>query len=99
MTELIAIEELGFFQKGEGWKAVEEGLTKHGGKVTVNTSGGLLSRGHPIGATGISQIYQIVSQLRGTAANQVDGANIGLAQNLGGTGAYSTVHIFAGKGV
>lgn len=99
MTELLAIEELGFFSPGEGWLAVEQGLTKHGGKIPVNTSGGLLSRGHPIGATGIAQIYQIVSQLRGTAANQVDNAKIGLAQNLGGTGAYSTVHLFAGKGV
>ncbi|WP_096200795.1 thiolase domain-containing protein [Bacillus sp. FJAT-45350] len=99
MTEIIAIEELGFFKRGEGYKAVEEGLTKHGGQFPVNTSGGLLSRGHPIGATGVAQIYQIVSQLRGNAANQVDGAKIGLAQNLGGTGAYSTVHLFAKKGV
>ncbi|WP_223596544.1 thiolase C-terminal domain-containing protein [Neobacillus bataviensis] len=96
MTEIIAIEELGFFKKGFGWEAVEMGLTKHGGKVPVNTSGGLLSKGHPIGATGLAQIYQIVSQLRGTSCNQVEGANIGLAQNLGGTGAYSTVHIFEG---
>ncbi|WP_077213422.1 thiolase domain-containing protein [Bacillus dakarensis] len=94
MTEILAIEELGFFEKGTGWEAVEKGLTKHGGKIPVNTSGGLLSKGHPIGATGISQIYQVVSQLRGTSCNQVDGARIGLAQNLGGTGAYSTVHIF-----
>ena len=94
MTEVLAIEELGFFKKGTGWEAIEKGLTKHGGIVPVNTSGGLLSKGHPIGATGISQIYQIVSQLRGTSCNQVDGAKIGLAQNLGGTGAYSTVHIF-----
>lgn len=96
MTEMLAIEELGFFEKGTGWQAVEEGLTKHGGKVPVNTSGGLLSKGHPIGATGIAQIIQIVSQLRGNSCNQVDGARIGLAQNLGGTGAYSTVHIFEG---
>ena len=94
MTEVIAIEELGFFNKGTGWEAIEQGLTKHGGKIPINTSGGLLSKGHPIGATGLSQIYQIVSQLRGTSCNQVDDAKIGLAQNLGGTGAYSTVHIF-----
>lgn len=93
MTEILAIEELGFFEKGTGWNAIEQGLTKHGGKVPVNTSGGLLSRGHPIGATGLAQIYQIVAQLRGTSCNQVEGARIGLAQNLGGTGAYSTVHI------
>ena len=99
MTELLAIEDLGFFEKGTGWQAVRQGLTQHGGKIPVNTSGGLLSRGHPIGATGVAQIIQIVSQLRGTAANQVPGAKIGMAQNLGGTGAYSVVHVFAGKGV
>lgn len=98
MTEIIAIEELGFFEKGKGWEAVEKGLTKHGGKVPVNTSGGLLSKGHPIGATGIAQIIQIVDQLNGRACNQVDEARIGLAQNLGGTGAYSVVHILS-KGV
>ena len=96
MTEILSIEELGFFAKGTGFEAVEQGLTKHGGVVPVNTSGGLLSKGHPIGATGLAQIYQIVSQLRGTSCNQVEGARIGLAQNLGGTGAYSTVHIFEG---
>lgn len=96
ITELLAIEELGFFEKGKGWEAVKQGLTKHGGKVPVNTSGGLLSKGHPIGATGLAQVYQIVSQLRGNSCNQVDGARIGLTQNLGGTGAYSTVHIFEG---
>ncbi|MFC8559763.1 thiolase C-terminal domain-containing protein [Peribacillus frigoritolerans] len=97
MTEILAIEDLGLFEKGTGWQAIERGLTKHGGSVPVNTSGGLLSRGHPIGATGVSQIVQIVCQLRGSAVNQVDGARIGLAQNLGGTGAYSTVHIFEGS--
>lgn len=96
MTEIIAIEELGFFDKGTGWEALEKGLTKHDGKIPVNTSGGLLSKGHPMGATGLAQIHQIVSQLCGTSCNQVDGAKIGMAQNLGGTGAYSTVHIFEG---
>ena len=93
MTEIIAIEELGFFPKLEGWKAVEEGRTKITGDKPVNTSGGLLSRGHPIGATGIAQIYQLVRQLRGNAANQVEAPRMALAQNLGGTGSYSTVHI------
>jgi acetyl-CoA C-acetyltransferase len=99
MTEIIAIEELGFAEKGMGWKAIEEGKTRHGGKVPINTSGGLLSRGHPIGATGLAQIIQIVLQLCSEAPNQVDGATVGLAQNLGGTGAYSTVHIFEKAGV
>ncbi|WP_153731094.1 thiolase C-terminal domain-containing protein [Sporosarcina obsidiansis] len=93
MTEMLAIEELGFFNKREGWLAVEQGRTKATGDKPVNTSGGLLSRGHPIGATGIAQIYQLVQQLRGTAPNQVEGARLALAQNLGGTGSYSTVHI------
>ncbi|TQR21346.1 thiolase C-terminal domain-containing protein [Psychrobacillus vulpis] len=93
MTEMIAIEELGFFNKREGWIAVEEGRTKSTGDKPVNTSGGLLSRGHPIGATGVAQIYQLVRQLRGNAANQVDNPRLALAQNLGGTGSYSTVHI------
>ncbi|MBI2902736.1 MAG: thiolase domain-containing protein, partial [Candidatus Methylomirabilis oxyfera] len=64
-----------------------------GGPIPVNPSGGLLSKGHPVGATGLAQIYEIVQQLRGGAQNQVHGAEIGLAQNLGGTGAVSTVHI------
>ncbi|RYG72951.1 thiolase domain-containing protein [Lentibacillus lipolyticus] len=98
MTEIIAIEELGFFDKGKGWVALENDQTKHGGTVPVNTSGGLLSKGHPIGATGIAQIIQIVDQLNGRAVNQVENATHGLAQNLGGTGAYSTVHIFRKKG-
>ncbi|VDG99093.1 3-ketoacyl-CoA thiolase [Lysinibacillus sphaericus] len=93
MTEMIAIEELGFFKKREGWLAIEQGRTKVTGDKPVNTSGGLLSRGHPIGATGIAQIYHLVQQLRGTAPNQVEGAKLALAQNLGGTGSYSTVHI------
>jgi len=93
MTEMLAIEELGFFNEREGWLAVEQGRTKVTGDKPVNTSGGLLSRGHPIGATGVAQIYQLVRQLRGTAPNQIEHARLALAQNLGGTGSYSTVHI------
>lgn len=93
MTEIISSEELGFFKKGEGYLAIEQGRTKATGDVPINTSGGLLSRGHPIGATGIAQVHQIVAQLRGQAPNQVHDAKIGLAQNLGGTGSYSVVHI------
>lgn len=94
MTEMLAIEELGFFHKREGWQAIAEGKTKVTGEKPVNTSGGLLSRGHPIGATGIAQIVQLVHQLRGTAPNQIaKKPRLALAQNLGGTGAYSVVHI------
>lgn len=98
MTEIIAVEELGFFDKGKGWEAVQSEQTQHGGIIPVNTSGGLLSKGHPIGATGIAQIIQIVDQLNGRAINQVENPKLGLSQNLGGTGAYSTVHIFRRKG-
>src|SRR5699024_6723929 len=69
ITEIVASESLGFFERGKGYKAVEAGRTQADGDVPINTSGGLLSKGHPIGATGISQIYQLVQQLRGVAPN------------------------------
>ena len=93
IAEIAAIEDLGFVEKGKGGPAVADGLTALDGKLPINPSGGLLSKGHPVGATGLAQIYEIVGQLRGEAINQVKGAQIGLAHNLGGTGAVSTVHI------
>ena len=94
IAEITAIEDLGFFKKGEGGKAVEEGLTARDGKIPINTSGGLKSKGHPVGATGIAQAVEIALQLRGEAGKrQVDDARVGLAHNIGGTGASSTVHI------
>ncbi|MCZ7626033.1 MAG: acetyl-CoA acetyltransferase [Candidatus Methylomirabilota bacterium] len=93
IAEITAIEDLGFVAKGKGGAAVAEGLTALDGTLPTNPSGGLLSKGHPVGATGLAQIYEIVAQLRGDAVNQVKGAEIGLAHNLGGTGAVSTVHI------
>ena len=93
IAEIAAIEDLGFVEKGKGGPAVADGLTARDGKLPINPSGGLLSKGHPVGATGLAQIYEIVRQLRGEAINQVKGAQIGLAHNLGGTGAVSTVHI------
>ena len=63
------------------------------GRVAVNPSGGLIAKGHPVGATGCAQIYELVKQLRGEAANQVPGAEIGLAHNLGGSGVVCTVTI------
>lgn len=93
IAEIMAIEDLGFFEKGKGGPAVEERLTEMGGRIPVNPSGGLLSKGHPVGATGAAQLYEVVKQLRSEAGNQVEGAEIGLAQNLGGTGAICTVHI------
>lgn len=83
--EMHQTEALGFFAKGEGGLAAERGDTRIGGRMPVNTSGGLLSRGHPIGASGLAQIHELVTQLRGEAGKrQVEGARIGMAENGGG---------------
>lgn len=83
--ELHQTEALGFFAKGEGGLRAERGETKLGGRLPVNTSGGLLSRGHPIGASGLAQIHELVTQLRGEAGRrQVTGARLALAENGGG---------------
>ncbi|MCW7074244.1 MAG: thiolase domain-containing protein [Candidatus Methanospirare jalkutatii] len=96
ISEIVSIEDLGFFKKGEGGKATEEGETEIGGKVAVNPSGGLKACGHPPGATGIRQAVEIVLQLRGDAGKrQVPNAEIGLSHNIGGTGGTATVHIFS----
>ncbi len=93
---LLAIEDLGFFKKGEGGQAIEDGLIERDGQVAVNTSGGLKARGHPLGATGIAQAAEVTWQLRGDAdKRQVDGAEIGLTQNIGGTGGTVAVHILS----
>jgi len=92
--EILAIEDLGFFEKGDGGPATERGDTTLGGKIPINTSGGLKARGHPLGATGIAQVNEIVLQLRGKCdSRQVKDARIGLAQNVGGTGGTAVVHI------
>ena len=94
IAELMAIEDLGFCKKGEGGKVTELGETAIGGRVAVNTSGGLKGKGHPIGATGVAQAVEIVQQLRGEAGKrQVDGAEVGLTQNVGGSGGTAVVHI------
>lgn len=94
IAELVAIEELGFVEKGKSGKFVEEGNTEIGGKIPINTSGGLKAKGHPVGATGIAQIIEIYKQLTGNAGGrQVKDAKVGMAQNMGGTGASSVVHI------
>jgi acetyl-CoA C-acetyltransferase len=90
----MAIEDLGFFKKGEGGKATEEGQTKIGGKVAINTSGGLKGCGHPVGATGIKQAVEITWQLRGEAEGRNTNAEIGMTHNVGGSGATVVVHIF-----
>lgn len=96
IAEICAYEDLGFCKKGEGGKFVEKGYTQIGGKIPVNPSGGLKSKGHPIGATGTGQIYEIVKQLRGETvkrSRQVSDAEVGLAQNVGGSGASAVVSI------
>lgn len=97
IAEICAIEDLGFVEKGEGGKAVEDKITTLDGVLPVNTSGGLKSKGHPVGATGVAQVVEIAKQLRGEAdKRQVKNVNIGLAHNVGGSGATCTVHIMEG---
>ncbi len=87
ILELSAYEDIGFVKKGEGGIAVDEGLFEMGGKMPVNPSGGLKARGHPVGATGVAQVAEIVYQLRGDAGKrQVEGAERGLTSNIGGFG-------------
>jgi acetyl-CoA C-acetyltransferase len=97
IAEICCYEALGFIERGQGKNAAQEGITDLGGKIPVNVSGGLKSKGHPVGATGIAQAVTVIEQLRGEGGEvQVEGANIGLAQNMGGSGASSVVHIFQG---
>jgi len=85
--ELLAYEDLGLCPRGEGGKFIEEGQSGYGGKVVVNPSGGLLSKGHPIGATGVAQLVEIVWHLQGVCGErQVPGAKVGLTHNGGGFG-------------
>jgi acetyl-CoA C-acetyltransferase len=94
IAEIIAIEDLGFCKKGQGGPFTLEGMTAIGGKIPVNTSGGLKSKGHPVGATGVAQVAELVLQLRGEAGpRQVQNAEVALAHNLGGSGASCVVHI------
>lgn len=93
IAEVIDSEDLGFFKKGEGALAAADGETKITGRIPINPSGGLLSRGHPVGATGLAQVYEIVKQLRGEAVNQVPNPEIGLTHNFGGPAAVCTVSI------
>src|SRR3989338_7247358 len=93
-VELIAYEDMGFAKRGEAYKKIEEGYFMLDGKLPVNTSGGLKAKGHPVSATGLSQIYELVKQLRGEAGDrQVNNPKIALAQNIGGAGGTITCHI------
>jgi len=87
ILEVVESEDIGFFKKGEGAKAAHEGLTEIGGQIPINTSGGLKARGHPLGATGVAQVVELVWQIRGEAGKrQVAGANTGITCNFGGFG-------------
>jgi acetyl-CoA C-acetyltransferase len=95
IAEIVVSEDLGFFEKGCGGSAVQEGLTSlEHGKIPINTSGGLKSKGHPVGATGVAQVIECYEQLTGQAEKrQVKNAKIGLTQNMGGSGASCVINI------
>jgi acetyl-CoA C-acetyltransferase len=93
IAEIIDAEDLGIIRRGEGGAYAAEGRTRVDGDRPINPSGGLLSKGHPVGATGIGQIYETVLQLRGQHPNQVKNAGIGMTHNLGGTGVACSVNI------
>ncbi|MEM3372660.1 MAG: thiolase domain-containing protein [Candidatus Anstonellales archaeon] len=94
IAEILALEDLGFFKKGEAVKAMRENQTYYDGKLPVNTSGGLKGCGHPVGATGIKQIVEVCMQLRNQAGKrQVKNAEIGMTHNVGGSGATAVVNI------
>jgi acetyl-CoA C-acetyltransferase len=94
IAEICVTEALGWFERGQGGPAASDGATAVEGKIPVNTSGGLKSKGHPVGATGISQVFMLVRQLRSEAGPvQVKNARRALAQNMGGTGASHVVTI------
>ncbi|MCP4647031.1 MAG: thiolase domain-containing protein [bacterium] len=95
IAEVVATEDLGFFAPGEGGKAALEGKTKLDGEIAVNTSGGLKSTGHPVGATGVKQACEVTWQLRGDAGErQVKDVEYGLTHNVGGSGATAVVHLY-----
>jgi acetyl-CoA acetyltransferase len=95
IAEIMAYEDLGFCARGEGGRFIEEERSYIGGDVAVNVDGGLKAKGHPIGATGVSMAYEIVTQLRGDAGDrQVPDASVGLTHNVGGIGQYTFVNLF-----
>ena len=95
IAEIIDIEDLGFFPKGAAAQAVREGATRRNGEIPINPSGGLKSKGHPIGATGIGQVVEVFEQFTGKAGERtIKDAEYALTHNFGATGASSAVHIF-----
>jgi acetyl-CoA C-acetyltransferase len=94
IAELLAYEDLGFCERGEAPRLLADGVTERDGDLPVNTSGGLKSKGHPIGATGAGQVVEAVKQLRGEAGDrQVEAPRVGLTHNVGGSGGAAVVHI------
>lgn len=95
IAEICVIEALGVVERGKGGKSVEDGMTSLEGNIPVNTSGGLKAKGHPVGATGVAQVVEVVKQLRGEAGKrQVKNARLAMTQNMGGSGGSTLVHIF-----
>ena len=93
----LSLEACGFAARGEGWQLARDGHIGRNGRIPITTCGGLKARGNPVGATGVYQIVELVQQLRGKAGDcQVANARVGLAQNLGGTGATAVTHILKG---
>ncbi|MFW6003279.1 MAG: thiolase C-terminal domain-containing protein [Halanaeroarchaeum sp.] len=96
ILEVLQLEDLGFFEKGEGWRAASEGTTHRDGELPVNTSGGLKSKGHPLGASGVAQVYELYRQLLGEAGDRQVSGDVGLACNVGGFGNCVTTTILEG---
>jgi acetyl-CoA C-acetyltransferase len=96
ILEVLQSEDLGFFEKGRGWEAVEAGVTDRDGDLPVNTSGGLKSKGHPLGASGVAQVYEVHRQVTGTAGPRQVDADVGLACNVGGFGNCVTTTVLEG---
>jgi acetyl-CoA acetyltransferase/uncharacterized OB-fold protein len=96
IAEILALESLGVYERGAGARGAVEGETALDGSLPVNTSGGLLGKGHPVGATGVGQIVELTKQLEGRHPNQVAGAETALAHNVGGSGASTTVTVLGG---
>ena len=96
IAEVVATEDLGFFAPGEGYRAAEDRVTAREGAKPVNTSGGLKSKGHPVGASGIGQAVEIFKQMRGQAGERQVARDLplGLTHNVGGTGGTCVVHIY-----
>ncbi|MFB6081405.1 MAG: thiolase family protein [Halanaeroarchaeum sp.] len=97
ILEVLQLEDLGFFAKGEGWRAATEGVTARDGELPVNTSGGLKSKGHPLGASGVAQVYELFQQLTGRAGERQVEADVGLACNVGGFGNCVTTTVLEGS--